>query len=290
MIYEFEKEKLKFKVASKGAELKELVCDGINYIWCSDPKYWDFSAPVLFPIIGKLKDLETTIKGKKYSMPQHGLLRHMEFNKKEETSNSVSFECMYDEKQLDKYPFKFKVIITYTVLNNALKTEFKVINVDKDEIYFNIGGHPGINCPLYDGEKFEDYTIYFETGEKFESPKVMMNATLNFDEPVLGYNELHRLNLKKEMFYIDTIIIKDVKSRRVDLVNKSGKGVRFSFDGFKNFAIWTPHNDAPFICLEPWQGYNDLYNTKGTYEEKANLVFLNKDEEYTCSYTIELLK
>lgn len=290
MIYEFSKKGLNFKISSRGAELVYFEDGGINYIWCGDPKYWDFSAPVLFPIIGKVKNLETTIKGKKYSMLQHGLLRRMEFNKLDEDDDSVSFYTEYNEETLKHYPFKFKAVIKYVLGNHSIKTIFSIENIDNQEIYFNIGGHPGINCPLNQNEKFEDYSIHFEKSECFKSPKVMMDATLNFDEPVLGYNELHKLNLKKEMFYIDTIIIKNVKSRFVELVNKQGKGVKFSFENFSNLAIWTPHNDAPFICLEPWQGYNDLYNTKGTYEEKEFLVHLQPKEVYSANYIIETIR
>ena len=44
------------KIAKKGAELKSLVrlSDGKEFMWGSDPAYWEDSAPMLFPICGRL--------------------------------------------------------------------------------------------------------------------------------------------------------------------------------------------------------------------------------------------
>lgn len=278
------------EVNSNGAELKSLVSDGIDYIWCSDPKYWNRSAPVLFPVIGKLKDLETYIDGKLYHMSQHGFLRDQEFEFKEEEDNVITYQSKFNEETLKMYPYKYQAQIIYTLLDNGVKTEFVIKNIDNKEIMFNIGGHPAFNCPLYEGEDFDDYSIHFEEKEVVNSPLIMKDATLDFNTIVLHYPSLTNLLLKKEIFYIDTIMIRDVKSRTVSLLNKNGQGVKFSFENFSTLCVWTPHNDAPFVCIEPWQGYNDLVDSDKQYAHKADLVHLKPNEEYRCSYTIELLK
>ena len=290
MLKKISKDGMEISINTSGAELKSLVSDGINYIWCSDPKYWNRSAPVLFPVVGKLKGLETEIEGKTYHIPQHGFLRDLEFEYLGEIDGKYTFTNKYSFDTLKMYPFKYEANISYSIDGNKLKTEFKIKNIDAKEIYFNIGGHPAINCPLYEGESFNDYSIHFEKAELVNSPLIMGDATLDFSKTVLHYPSLTNLQLKKEIFYIDTIMITNVKSREVVLSNKDGKGVKFSFENFTTFSIWTPHNEAPFVCLEPWQGYNDLVDTKKTYLEKADLVHLLPNEEYVCSYTIELLK
>ena len=44
---------LSVRVALRGAEIKSLrTANGIELIWHGDTIWWDYSAPVLFPIIG----------------------------------------------------------------------------------------------------------------------------------------------------------------------------------------------------------------------------------------------
>ena len=274
-----------------GAELKSLKCGDKEYIWCSDPKFWKRSAPFLFPVVGSLKDKKTTIKGIEYQLSQHGFLRDQEFKVLETTENSISFISKANEETLEHYPFNYETVVTYTIddKNKTLETKIKIKNIGKEEMYFNLGGHPAFNCPLYEGESFNDYRIVFEKEETFNSPLVCEGGLLDFNTGVYNKENIKEIVLDKEIFTIDTILIKDVKSKVIKFVNKENKGIEFSYPKFSTLAIWTPYNEAPFICLEPWIGYNDLVDTKGTYEEKADLVYLNKEEEFVCSYEIKIL-
>ena len=46
-------------IASEGAELKSLVIDGREIMWCGDPAYWGKTSPVLFPAIGNVRNNKT---------------------------------------------------------------------------------------------------------------------------------------------------------------------------------------------------------------------------------------
>ena len=89
---------------------------------------------------------------------------------------------------------------------------------------------------------------------------------------------------------IDTIINTKVKSKSVMLLNKENKGLKFSYPKFKTLAIWTPFNDAPFVCLEPWIGYNDHHDTKGYFKDKDDVVTLKPNETFTAEFMIEIIK
>ena len=56
----------------KGAEISKLIGmqDGLNYMWKQEPCLWGHSAPVLFPIVGALKNGTCCIDGKEYHMNQ----------------------------------------------------------------------------------------------------------------------------------------------------------------------------------------------------------------------------
>lgn len=280
------------KVALIGAELKSFISNNIEYIWCSNPVYWKRSAPFLFPIVGSLKDSKTIIEGKEYKLSQHGFLRDQLFviSKKEESDTVSTLELVntFNSNTLDIYPYKYKAVITYVLYDDKLQTNIKIINVDDKKILFNIGGHPAFNTNLY-GDKFEDYKIEFETNESFSSPLVCDKGLLDFTKSDYVKENIKEIILDKQIFTIDTILINNIKSNSCKLINKQGKGIKFTFNDFNTLAIWTPYNDAPFICLEPWIGYNDLVTTDGTYESKSDLIKLNEGEEFNCMYEIQTI-
>lgn len=277
------------KINELGAELKSFNVFGKEYIWYSDPKFWGRSAPFLFPIVGSIKDKKTIINGKEYFLSQHGFLRDQEFIVKNENSNYIEFENTYSEETLKLYPFKYKAHVRYDINDDSVKTSITITNLGEDIMPFNIGGHPAFNCPLEKDEKFSDYRIIFSKEESFASPKVCAGGLLDFSTKVYEQKNIKELQLNKEIFTIDTILITNVKSREVKLVNKNNKGIQFIYDDFSTLAIWTPYNEAPFICLEPWIGYNDKVDTNGQYLTKDNLVKLKKGESFTASYTIRAL-
>lgn len=292
MVYTIQNEHIVCEINSRGAELYSLKSkNGIEYIWQRDPEYWSYCAPVLFPIVGRLKDNRTIINEKDYFLNSHGFLRDQEFEVFQIKDSEISLVNTFNQNTLKLYPFKYKVMITYTLTDKTLRTNYKVINETEGNIVFNIGGHPAFNCPLYPGEEFEDYTIYFEEAESFTSPKVEANGTLNFDEPVRRYEGLEKLELDYNLFTIDTIVIPRVRSHYVSLLNKEGKGLKLSFPDFKSFGIWTPYKKKPkFICLEPWHGYGDRHNSDNQFSKKDDLIKVKPLEDFNIHYDIEIIE
>lgn len=290
-MHSIKNELLTATIKSTGAELISLKSEkGVEYIWQRDPRYWSGSAPFLFPIVGNLRDKKTVINGKTYHMNIHGFLRDMAFEVLHRKENEISLINTYNSDTLEKYPYKYKVIITYALMQNVLRAKINVVNEYEESLPFNIGGHPGFNCPLYPGEAFTDYAIYFENAETFSSPRVESNGTLNFDVPARTYQNLKELRLDYGLFDIDTIIIPRVKSKKVKLLNKKDKGICFSFPQFITFAVWSPPGkQAPFVCLEPWIGYGDRYDSDYDFMKKDNLLILNTLEEFTAHYDIEII-
>lgn len=288
--YKLKNEEMTVLIAGIGAELKSLKAkNGIEYIWNANPKYWNFSAPFLFPIVGTLRDKKTIIDGKEYAIKQHGLLRHQEFSVVEQTDEQILLKNEFNTETLSVYPFQYQALVEYRITGKILMTKLKITNIDTRPIAFNLGGHPGFSCPLYQGEQFSDYALYFSKPETFSSPKVTKEATLDFSTSVMSFQNLQVLPLDKKMFAIDTIIIPRVKSNAVSLLNKAKKGLKFTFENFKTLAIWTPNNDAPFICLEPWIGYNDHHDSNYDFYKKDDLITLAVGEEILVYYQMEII-
>ena len=93
----------------KGAEIISIVGnqDHINYMWKRDACQWANSAPILFPIVGAIKNDTCRIDGKEYHMTQHGFARHNEFEIKNQSQTEVTFTLVSNDEIIKQYPFLF---------------------------------------------------------------------------------------------------------------------------------------------------------------------------------------
>ncbi len=283
------------EISSIGAELvsfKKLgdahTCD-TEYIWNGDKTFWASHSPVLFPIVCALNNGEMKVDGKVYQLGNHGFARKNEFELVEETDLKAVFKLSYSQETLKMYPFQFNLFISYTLTDNKIWVEYKVENLDDKTMYFQIGTHPGFNCPLDEKTSFEDYYIEFESAEKLE--RLYMNSAnvivSGKSAPVaLENNRVLRLN--HQMFYDGAMVFKNIHSKKVTLRNdKTSKKVVLSCEDLPYMGIWQA-KDAPFICVEPWHGIADTDDFNGELKDKELIISLKKTANYSCHYTIEI--
>ena len=115
-------------INSKGAELFEFTKDKTNYIWTIDERFWNKTSPILFPIVGRLKNDSYTLNGKEYKLPRHGFARDCDFEVIHQKENEVVFSLRESQETLKMFPFEFELQIKYTLENNKLTISYKVIN------------------------------------------------------------------------------------------------------------------------------------------------------------------
>jgi galactose mutarotase-like enzyme len=279
---------LKISVTSAGAELVEIIYKptGINYLWSGDSTIWGRKAPVLFPIVGKVKNNQYTYKGKTYTLPQHGFARDKEFKVVEQKSNSIALSLTSDTSTLEVYPFQFELQITYQLEGAKLSTIYKVINKDSDEIYYSIGAHPGFTCPLYSNESYSDYRLVFNQKEQLS--RVLLQGGLrskDYESIVLTENQ-KTLPLTMDLFEVkDAIVVKNLKSDVIRLESKNhSHGLEFSFKNYPWFGIWS--KPGPFVCLEPWMGVADHIEATGELTEKEAIQKLASG--FTATYQFDV--
>ena len=82
-------------VAEHGAEITSIQLEGIERMWDADPAFWGRTAPVLFPIVGALKDNSYRYEGQTYLMGQHGFARDMDFTLTDQTEDKLEFTLSY---------------------------------------------------------------------------------------------------------------------------------------------------------------------------------------------------
>lgn len=275
-------------VKDLGAELFSLKRSGVDieYIWQGDEKYWARHAPVLFPIVGKLLDDEYTYKDKTYKMSQHGFARDSKFELFEARKNYLCFKLESNEETLKKYPFNFELFINYKLTENVLKVTYKVINLSDDNMPFSIGAHPAFNWPLSDERKNESY-FQFDEIDEIELYPLTKNGISSQKEKIEVFDD--KLCLSKKIFKNDALIIEDLKNKNVVYGNSSNdKFVRVEFDEFKYLGLWSKPEGAPFVCIEPWNGIADFIDHNKNIEEKIGIRFLEKNEVFESSFTIEI--
>lgn len=142
MKYILQNAKIFAEIDSHGAELVDLQYNGEQILYKKHPDFWQRQSPVLFPIVGGLKNKKYFYKNQEFSLPQHGFARDQEFILVQNSENFLQFSLKSEKKFRDVYPFEFELLISYFLDENALKVEYEVKNLENSEMYFSIGGHP----------------------------------------------------------------------------------------------------------------------------------------------------
>ena len=283
---------LKIQTKKLGAELtsvqyngKEMMFQGAQVIDSNGNIYWKRQAPILFPIVGQLKNSQTQIEGEIYEMSQHGFARDMDFEEISRTENEHHYMLKYNEETLKKYPYKFELHVIYEIKGDTLTVTYKVKNIDDKTIYFGLGGHPAFNCDYSNGE----YEIVFSENEDKIVFLKLKNGLIDTEKAqnILQDNKIY---LKEDTFDNDAVIMKNLKSNKVILQNHetNQKILELDFTGFPYLALWSKKG-APFVCIEPWQNTADRIDSTQIYKDKENIIELLKDKEYKCEFKIKIL-
>lgn len=273
------------KVISKGAELKSLTVGGRELMWRADPAFWGKTSPLLFPMIGTLKDGKTIINGSEYRITKHGFARDLELSPETVTGTSAMFSLVQSDYTKEMYPFDFRFTVRYTLKTDGITVTYSVKNDSDTPMPFCIGAHPAFACS---GE-FCDYRLEFQRLENAAVPNYNLETGLheeNNRREILKDDNI--VKLTHEMFYTDVCYFDKLRSRSVMLLDKDNKGVRVDFPDFTSLGVWQA-KDAPFLCIEPWCGSADFDDCSGVFAEKRGIVVLEPDEEKAFTYSISAI-
>jgi galactose mutarotase-like enzyme len=271
------------QIKHTGAELCSLKdISNKEYIWNGNPTFWGKHSPVLFPIVGSLKDNSYEYDNVQYQLSRHGFAREMEFELIDKQENSATFSLVASAETKEKYPFDFDLHLVYTLENKSLKIEYKVFNNGKIKMPFSIGAHPAFDLP----GNFENYSLAFEkegTLNYYLLENGLISNTTN--ELSLDKNELH---LDYDLFEKDALVFKNIASKSITILKSSKPFLKVSYSDFPDLGIWTP-SKAPFICIEPWLGYSDTVNKFGNIFEKEGIQILEANSTFHSAFSIEIL-
>ncbi|MBX3255837.1 MAG: aldose 1-epimerase family protein [Chitinophagaceae bacterium] len=290
MTYSIENEFLKADIKSRGAELCGLTdrASGINYIWNGDPAFWGKHSPVLFPIVGTLKNDTYYYEGKVFKLGRHGFAREMEFSVLKQEGHSIAFLLESNDATSRYYPFAFRFKITYSLHEKELRVTYHVSNPSGQSLLFSVGGHPAFAVPFVPGTSYGDYYLEFEFPETAGRWPISAKGLIE-DSPVPLLNNSQKISLSKTLFYKDALVFKQLRSQQVTLKTAKGAGgLEMSYPGFPYLGIWAA-KDADFVCIEPWCGIADSVNTNQQLADKEGINMLSPGGTFERTWSVKLV-
>jgi len=288
MTFTLSNSQLELSVLKTGLEICSVISQktGTEYIWQADPQIWGSHAPVLFPIIGALKNGRFRFDGDLYELPKHGIVRYNDsIELIEKTDNSLLFSLSWSKETLKQYPFKFEFRNRFSLDDATLTVSHEVINPGDETMHFSLGGHPAFNCPLFEGESYSDYYLEFDQFEK--APAYLLDESgLVSDKKLNLLDGTRTLQLHKHLFDNDALIFRNLRSRHVKLVSsRTGDILSMTYEGFPYLGVWAKPG-APFVCIEPWQGIADSADSTQELTQKEGLITLDAGETHQAAYSI----
>lgn len=289
MIYSIQNNELSVAIASKGAELQSIIHKdfGLEYLWSGDSAYWAKKSPVLFPIVGGLKNNSYSYQGNTYHLPRHGFARDMIFTVTAKQEDEITFTLLSTKETFAKYPFQFSFSVNYSLHKNKINVTYTIENTGGKIMLFSVGAHPAFKLPLIEGTEFEDYYLQFSSLENAGCWPLSADGLIeNFTIPVL--ENTVKLPLVKSLFYEDALVFKHLQSNCISILsNKTTHGLNVIFNGFPYMGIWNAKS-ADFICIEPWCGIADSVTASGSLVDKEGINPLSPAQIFARTWIIEL--
>jgi galactose mutarotase-like enzyme len=276
-------------ICSSGAELKSLkdVTSGREYLWQADPAWWKGTAPVLFPIVGGLRNGKYRYEGVEYELPQHGFARTSEFAQIGSSPDAAEFQLVSSAETLAKYPFVFRLRVGFALERCGLAVRYEVTNVGNRPMLFSIGSHPAFNIPIESGS-LESHYVLFEKSEDAER-HFFKDGTYIAGKTAEVFDNSRTISLSRSLFDQGPVIFKALQSSEFTILcSKGKKSVKVATDGPPPFlALWSKPN-APFLCIEPWEGIPDSSEANGELADKEGILSLEAGASYVTGYRIEI--
>ncbi|MCH4172057.1 MAG: aldose 1-epimerase family protein [Lactobacillus sp.] len=288
-----ENAQFKAEIDEKGAQLTHLYRQdtGYDYIWNNE--IWPKHAPVLFPAIGRSNDDSYLYDGKQYDMPQHGFVSDYDFEVTDKQSDLVTlqFKATPETKQI--YPFDFVLSVTFSLQATGLHLNFAVANEGQQAMSFALGSHPAFNVPIANDGSFSDYQLAVEPKvaklTQFDIVKKPYPFRAGTTSAVPNYQD-GVIHLDYDMFAKGLIILENPGLTALTLSSpKSTHSIQVSLEDFRYVCLWTKEGaDAPFLCIEPFEGLPDVYGDPVAIMTKDgnNVLAANKTKQFDYDITL----
>lgn len=265
-----------------GAELRAWRVRGVDLLWTPDPKVWPAVSPVLFPIVGRLRNDRLRVGERVGALGTHGFAAHCCFEIESRADDAVRLVLRDNESTRAAYPFSFRLAIDYRLGETDLCAQIEVENVGSGDLPYACGLHPGFAWPFDEGPA-DEYFIDFEKAERPETPEISSEGLFERTRratPLKGC----RLPLARGLFAREALCFLDLLSRSFRFVSPTGRAIGVEMSDFPHAAFWT-RPPAPYLCLETWTGHGDPSDFDGDVFEKPSIRLLPAGRRATHAAT-----
>lgn len=262
-------------ISTFGAEPLAWSVGGRDLLWSGDPAFWPRVSPVLFPTVGRVRGGQLRVDGKTYPMEIHGFAPESEFWVVERSGDTVWFVLENNDETRRRYPFSFWLEVAYRLTEDALSTEFRVVNRGEKPLPFALGFHPGFCWPFGEGGR-EEYAVEFEAAEEPSVPVITGEGLFSSEKRPVSLQG-RRLPLDETVLAKEALCFLDARSRWVRFTGPEG-AIRMSAENFSHWALWSLPG-APFVSVEAWTGHGDPDGFAGDITEKPSMRVLEPSGE-----------
>jgi galactose mutarotase-like enzyme len=278
---ELRSEALTAVIAPLGAELRSLrTHDGLELIWPGDAAWWARSSPLLFPVIGRLREGHVRYRGREYAMPPHGFAMHERFELVGCDGTSCRWRLGTSTRLREQYPFDFELDVVYAVRGCSLHIDATVRNAGPATMPFSFGFHPGLRWPAR-GAARSAHWIEFEAVENAGTRRPAVSGLLGPPGPPLPLRGL-TLPLVDSLFEGGAHVLPRAVSRHAVFGDDRGEICRIGWEGMESLTLWTKPG-APFICIEPWQGLPDSDDRPRELDQRDGALRLEPDQAHSAA-------
>jgi galactose mutarotase-like enzyme len=252
-------------------------------LWQALP-IWPRHAPVLFPIVGRLKDDTLRHNGRSYQMGQHGFARDHRFAWLNRTATSCRLVLHDDAATRAVYPFAFRLEVAFALEDDALVNTFTVVNPGREMLPASVGAHPAFRWPLREGIEQAEHVLEFDQPEP--APIRRLDGGLlagSHPTPIQDAT----LALDPALFAADAIIMDQPASSSVRFTAPGAEAIEVAWEGFSELGIWM-RPGADFLCIEPWHGTASPVDFDGEFRDKPGLMLIPPGERRVLTLRVRL--
>ena len=275
------------RILAEGAELCSLVTeDGTELIWQALPA-WPRHAPILFPIVGTVKDNHYTVDGQSYALERHGFAKSRRYNWASHGADHCRLTMRDDAATLAQYPFAFRFDVDYRSGAEGLEVTYTITNTGDGVLPASMGAHPAFNWPIKPGIAKEVHRLTFSHSEPAPIRRVSPDGLLRPERlptPIHG----HVLDLHEGLFAEDAIILDQPASSSVRYSAPGAPTLMFAWENFPQLGVWM-RRGGDFLCLEPWQGMSSPHDFAGDFRQKPGLLHIPPGESRAAMHRMSVL-
>jgi galactose mutarotase-like enzyme len=273
-------------IKADGAELCSLrnAADE-EMLWQALPA-WPRHAPLLFPIVGTLKDDTLLHEGKRYRLGRHGFARDRRFAWLARGATACRLVLHDDAETRAQYPFAFRLEVAFTLADDMLEMQLTIANPGRVTLPASAGAHPAFVWPLADDIDKRSHRLEFAQPEPAPIRRLQADGLIK-TAPVPTPIADQTLALDPALFDADAIIMDRLASDSVRYTAPGAPTIEVSWQGFRELGIWSrPGGD--FLCIEPWCGIASPEDFAGEFRDKPGLLLIPPGDRRTLTMRIRL--